>query len=180
MIGNKDRTKRPVLLNFQRTKAKVHYCTSENKMRNFKFLTIFVLIGCFLFFSPLKGNTEQYLCISELSTGFSYNETSKSWERTNFKAVGEYIISKSKDGIDKYKVTRLGKNVAFLKCKDDFNKRGTLSCKAFVENLFFNKNNGRFIYIFPFGFINVLPEINKKTDETSDTPYMEIGKCSPF
>ena len=41
----------------------------------------------------------------------------------------------------------------------------------------FNKNNGRYLYSFPYGYYDVLPP---RIDGESDTPLIEIGKCSPF
>lgn len=69
-------------------------------------------------------------------------------------------------------------------CKEGFNDVGMLFCESglFPRRLRFNKNNGRFLATYLFGYYAVgLKFLGKVvTDETSGTPFIEIGKCSPF
>jgi hypothetical protein len=137
------------------------------------------VIGFIIFsFVEVKAE-EKYLCVAERSTGFAYNEFSKSWESTNFKTDAKYMISKSSDKGDSFKVTKIGDDYQEFECQKGFNEYGYLLCEG-VGEFRFNKKNKRFIKIYPIGYYNVLPEINKVTDKSSDTPFIEIGKCSPF
>ena len=44
-----------------------------------------------------------------------------------------------------------------------------------------NKSNGRYIRSNTLGFVNVLPDAyGNLNDNTSDDPYVEIGKCTSF
>ena len=64
----------------------------------------------------------------------------------------------------------------------DFNTPGYLYCESDIGSLYFtfNKSNGRFLFSSGSGYVNVLPELNKITDESSETPFLEIGRCSPL
>jgi hypothetical protein len=149
---------------------------------------ILIIIGVAIFnYGTLLGQ-EKYLCVAELATGFAYNENSKSWVIGNFKADSKYIISKSDNKEYKFKVTKVGENYPTFECKEGGNEYGYLHCQG-IGQFSFNKNNGRYLMTFPIGYFNVIPERRKSfgdksktpfTDKDSETPYMEIGKCSPF
>jgi len=126
-------------------------------------------------------HAEQYLCIADSAVGFSFNKTTKMWERTNFSINDfKYVISESKLKDLAYQITQMGYNIPHSFCKDSFNEYGFLNCSGFGE-FKFNKKNGRFISSYLIGYYNVLPEMNNITDENSgDTPSITIGKCSPF
>ena len=128
-----------------------------------------------LFCSPVVADAQQYLCVVERAVGFAYK--SNSWENAHFKTENKYIISKG-DGKG-YKVTKVGDKNELVSCEKDFNEFGYLFCSGLPE-FKFNKNNGRFLLAYLLGYYNVLPQQNKITDENSDTPYLEIGRCSPF
>ena len=118
---------------------------------------------------------EQYLCVPEHSTGFSYDNVQKEWKNTKFKTDHKYLISE-RDGTEyAFYVTRVGDPIALSFCESDFNESGFLSCSGIGE-FHFNKKNGRYLYSYSIGYYNVL----SGKDEGADTPYLEIGKCSPF
>lgn len=139
-----------------------------------------VLIGlAILGYGEVSGQ-EKYLCVSDRSTGFRYDESSKSWEQARFKANRKYIISKSDDKEYTFKVIRIGENYPICYCMQGFNEPGYLFCQGPGGDFRFNKKNGRYILIYSIGYYNVLPDSMFLTDENSDTPFIEIGKCSPF
>jgi hypothetical protein len=74
----------------------------------------------------------------------------------------------------------MGDDHAMVLCKDDFSESGFLFCQGLGGEFRFNRRNGRFLNVYLLGYFNVVPGTNKITDESSDTPFMEIGKCSPF
>jgi len=115
---------------------------------------------------------EQYLCVVEKSVGFSYNEEQKEWENTNFSTNFKYVISKA-DAV--WQITRIGESFPIISCKGDFNDYGILLCSD-LSDFRLNKRNGRFLHTYPIGYYNVLPG----EDEGDNTPYLQIGKCSPF
>ena len=137
---------------------------------------------------PFEFTAEQYLCIAEQSSGFRFDETTKSWKSAIFKTDHKYILRNKKEGDSKffdaeYKlvVTEVGFDYPICICTDDADKYGHVRCNCFPDGGFkFNKKNLRFLNIFSMGYVNVLPDQNKTTDSTSASPNMEIGKCSPF
>jgi hypothetical protein len=148
---------------------------------------IIVILFLFLLLIPFESIAEQYLCIAEQTSGFRYDETIKSWKSATFKTDSKYILRNKKEGEKffdaEYKlvVTFFGSNSPICICTDDANEYGYVHCNCFPDGGFrFNKNNLRFLFIHSMGYVNVLPEQNKKTDSTSDEPIMQIGKCSPF
>ena len=139
------------------------------------FIVWFTLTGAAL--------AQQILCVAEQAAGFSYDKATKEWKNATFKASRKYVVSEGETKSSAFKVTRIGTTTASYFCESDFDELGFLSCSASnygIDQFNFNKNNGRYLYSFPFGYYNVLPEVNKIIDEKSDTPYLEIGKCSPF
>jgi hypothetical protein len=139
--------------------------------------TVFVLS---FIYTPLLADAKQFLCVTEKSSGFSYNRVLKQWDSTVFKSSGKYIVSKSKDSRYTFQVIKVGEKLPTSLCKKGFDEYGYLNCKYYVTDFFFNKFNLRFLLTYSHGYVNVLPSINETTDEKSSTPYMEIGVCSPL
>lgn len=123
---------------------------------------------------------EQYLCVAEHSTGFSYNKVTKEWENANFKADEKYVIAKADGTKHAWQVTEIGKTSPSFRCESDFTEYGYLSCPGIGGDFNFNKKNGRFLFSYLIGYYTVIPEVNQGKDEGSDTPLIGIGKCSPF
>lgn len=137
-------------------------------------VTICLVVASFAFAG------EQYLCTADSATGFAFNKSSNSWEQRTFKASAKYIISKPEDGTTAFVVREIGNSSPVAKCDNDFNKYGYLFCSGLGTDFRFNKDNGRYLSAYLLGYYNVLQGDIQKTDATSDTPYVEIGKCSPF
>lgn len=121
---------------------------------------------------------DQCLCVTNLATGFSYDNSLKQWKNANFEIDTKYIVSKAKEDGFAFVVRRIGEDYPIAKCKNTYNKYGYLFCEGFGTKFKLNRKNNRFIYIYDLGYYNVVSGLN--TDEKSDTPYMEIGKCSKF
>ena len=143
----------------------------------------------FLLFVSSICQADQYLCITNKATGFDFNEQSNDWETTSFKTADhKYIISQVVESEEnpykgkKYMVVKMGKSTPSFLCESDIDSDGFLFCEAYgtCGGFRFNKTNGRFILHFMIGYYNVLPDLNGITDKTSDTPFIEIGTCSPF
>ena len=131
------------------------------------------------------ASAEGYLCIADMATGFRYNQNDKSWEGSGFRVKNSrYLISPPGKNAA-YDVKRFGETGIMSRCKDDFNDVGSLFCKGTFD-IYFNKNNGRFVLTHTFGYFNVLPdstsnsELIRKSDQESATPFIEIGNCSPI
>ena len=142
-------------------------------------LSVLIFIALTLIYCHAFG-AEKYICTSEKTIGFKYNKTSKEWQAASF-SEHKYVISKPEDAKAEFVVTEIGSSYPLATCKYPIQKEyGWLNCESGFSDFRFNKINGRFMRSFMSGYISVLPSINGQTDETSDTPSMEIGKCSSF
>lgn len=128
---------------------------------------------------------EQYLCVTELATGFIYDNNTKQWKSTKFSDKPTYVISKAKGSDVAFWITEVGEKSPDGWCNEGFNNRGYLFCDSFFGKFRFNRTNSRFIQFNWLGYIEVGQDgfdksKEKITDDNTDTPMMKIGKCSPF
>jgi hypothetical protein len=117
---------------------------------------------------------EQYLCMPDKVTGFAFDTHLRKWEIATFDSEKKYLVSVgtlNPLGLKTSKVAEIGSVLSMATCDGGFNESGYLFCSGFV-NFRFNKNSGRFISVYMHGYLS--------GDDTgsSDTPYIEIGKCS--
>jgi len=128
-------------------------------------------------------SAEQYLCVPEQATGFSYNTTVKKWQITKLKTP-QFVISPSKTPDTAYDirdVTSDGTPPGGSFCPKDFNSSGMLFCNvAWGGEISVNKANGRFVRSFTGAYWNVDIPYLGVTDENTGTPMISIGKCTPF
>ena len=129
---------------------------------------------------PRDSYAEGWLCIAEQSAGFNYNAVRKKWESTIFRTDAKFIIRKPIDS-DLLKgtwvVAELGDKITWVSCENDVNEWGYLYCRGPSRVFNFNTDNQRFMWTYSYGYYSV---VRGKKDEDSDTPYMEIGRCSPI
>jgi len=123
---------------------------------------------------------EQYLCVADKSTGFGYNNRSKEWGVRSFVTDKKYLISPTSSPTKRFLITQVGEKTPTGFCEDGFNDAGFLLCTMIAGEFKFNRNTGRFLLSYLYGYFTVGLEAPPTTDENSDTPYLEIGKCSPF
>ena len=140
-------------------------------------LKILIAMTCLTFTAVISA--DQFLCVADQAAGFMYSKTIKKWQASAGDSDEKYVISESDLEGYAYQLKEVGEETSYTECKEDFTKFGYLTCEGLYE-FQMNRDNGRFLMVFKTGYFNVLPEINDFTDETSDTPYMVIGKCSPF
>lgn len=140
--------------------------------------------------SIAQSNTvnASWLCVIDQSTGFAYSKNLRKWTTTNFSDRDKYLISPIPGNANyKYKITKLGEEavngvtIPQALCKDGFsNNTPFLHCSGIYGTFSFNKQMGRIIHSSTMGYFNVATGTNNITDETSDTPFIEIGTCSPL
>ena len=135
-----------------------------------------VLVALVFLSGPVDA--QEYLCVPDLATGFTFRDNA--WTSAKFKVEGQYLIAPSSRPDRAFGVTKIGEGSEFARCELDFNEPGFLFCEGLGVELKFNRANGRFLRVDNIGYLNVLPEVNDITDQTSDTPVIEIGKCSPL
>lgn len=136
-----------------------------------------ILIGV-ISTTPALAKDDAYLCVAESSVGFSFDKTSRDWERTNFKAESKYVLSKSSDVGKEWEVKKIGESSG-TPCEGDFNMHGFISCKGILD-FKMNKISLRYIVFHPYGYVVKDYPKDGPFQEGSMTPYLEIGKCSPL
>lgn len=135
---------------------------------------------------------QQYLCIGDLATGFSFNESINQWQRSSFSVDdSRYVVSRDENSsgdVNNYVVKRIGEDFILATCSNDFSEAGSMTCRNGFNTFNINRENGRFMHVFSFGYWTVLSRNENDPfqdflgiyDEAANTPYIEIGKCSPF
>ena len=124
----------------------------------------------FIFSSTVACSQEAYICIPKSSTGFRYNKLTNNWEQTQFKVSEEKkIIRKTDRGWER----RIFGEKSGDSCKGDFNEYGFLFCYWFGGQTKFNRKHLRYLETYEIGYID-------GKDVDGNTPYIEIGTCSPL
>lgn len=131
---------------------------------------------------PAQASAQSWLCIADMSTGFSYNKTLNKWEHTRFNVDDERLIIKPSTGTSRaYEVFEFGNtsNIAAATCGSAPNEYGFLFCDGLFGEFKFNSKNLRYVRTYIAGYVEILPD-NLFSKEGNDTPNIEIGKCSPI
>lgn len=147
--------------------------------------------------AAVKPPVGPFLCIVEQSTGFAFDNQTKSWHHVHFGA-GQKLILKRTDksphevspGIHVpvsgvWGVWAFGDDhwPVFI-CQNEFNDYGYLSCEgAMSEHFSFHLDNHRFITDTLFGYIQAgspayVDVDGKPLPEGSNTPNINIGTCA--
>ena len=118
----------------------------------------------------------QWICIADSATGFSYQ--GGKWVPTNFSVEGKrYLISKKQYRQNKndmrYHVTKIGERHAYACQKDSPNEFGMVFCQDLLTEFKINVTALRYMSIYSVGYFD-------GSDDDSNTPYIEIGTCSPL
>lgn len=131
---------------------------------------------CALGMSPAYA--DRYLCIAELAAGLSFDEARKKWEPSPFLADSKYIIAEPDESISslyEFVVTEVGLSSFSYVCVSEFNDAGFIRCDGAFGYFMMNKTSGRFQSHYDYGYIE-----GPEEDSRANTPYVQIGTCSPF
>ncbi len=136
---------------------------------------LFCLCFLFLTHAVTAAEDKKWICVANAATGFSYQNGK--WVATNFNIKdSRYIVSKKQTIITKemiYHVTKVGEEYGYECDKDSPSEYDWIICKG--GDFRFNVNTLRYILAYLVGY-TYWPE----GDKDSDTPFIEIGTCSPF
>lgn len=150
-------------------------------MRKSLTLTVLRILVLLLFLFSLPCFAEEWLCVTEHSAGFKYEEKQKKWRSTRFTIdEDKFVIAKSESDEFELEIKYQESAVVAATCKEGIQTTGYLHCDGF--SIFkFNKNNGRFIMTFDSGYWAVNPENEfMPSDNKSESPHMNIGHCNPI
>ena len=134
-----------------------------------------LLLGLLLSFQA--GAADSYLCVADLTTGFSYDAAKKKWKSADFRSDKKLVISRGKQKSYAWEAKEVGDSLPGATCEKDFNDAGNLFCSG-VFDLRFNSRSLRFLYFYPIGYWSDgdKPGMSREGD---NTPAVAIGKCSP-
>ena len=131
---------------------------------------------------PMSVSAESFLCTAEHAAGFGFNENTKEWESFKFETDSKYVVSRTdkNDKFYKWKVVQHRNNRHLLQCENDFTEHGYLLCGKYNLYKFdMNKESMRFLMVYHGGYAVPQAYIDDGK-EGGDTPFMEIGECSPL
>lgn len=113
-----------------------------------------------------------YLCIPDYATGFSHK--SGEWRPVNFNVDGQkYVVVRRERG---WFWVDFGEEPASWEdpC-EGFDDYGFLRCKVdLTTNVVFNRKTMRYQAVMHIGYVVA------DTTLTGNTPYIEIGRCTPL
>lgn len=135
--------------------------------------TKYILAGALSLMSTyVMSQDATYLCVSDLSTGFSYDKKTQRWMQAKFKTDNEKFIVKRFNG--SYTLKKFDEN-AITNCDStNTNVNGFLTCRIPDGDFFINLNSKRFQHYSRLGYVGT----DKSIDEMGLTPNMTIGTCS--
>lgn len=156
----------------------VSICHREDLMRA-------LILGIVLAVMPLAGHGEDskrladaYICIPDLATGFRYDEKAHQWVISSFKVRGEkYLFKKDASGL--WKWSEFGTTTQPVECEDNAyaRERIWIRCHSHFHTAIFSFRALRFQHVTLGGYVHghAPSDANKP-----DTPYIEIGTCTPL
>ena len=131
---------------------------------------------------------EGWLCIANAVTGFKYDEPTKKWKSSYFKVGNKYLIKRpdpkylwlfEEQSGSIWVVNEFGRGLPSWFCPEEIDKIGWLTCDAWGGDFPFNKKALRFMRLYLAGYLDGGTPKYPDTKH-SDTPYMEIGTCTPL
>ena len=148
----------------------------EKKM--YKFLVICLLLICS---GSVMAEMEekQYLCVSKVAGGFSFNNEAKTWKGAGVDVNGteKYLVKLNDKRYPKATatVTPFGEENPAYRCGGGNKKLGsTHACHAVYGQFFFNQKSLRYLLSSMGGYID------GKDENTGYFPFIEGGTCSPL
>ena len=121
------------------------------------------------------GAEDRYLCVADMASGFYFDSSSKSYKQTHFDVRdNKYIVSKSELKYAELELRKVGQKAAVYLSPDGFSPDGGLAYfrNSFMGEFRVSKRTGRYIHVYMMGYVT--------GDSEGNTPFIEIGKCSPF
>ncbi len=119
--------------------------------------------------------SDSYLCLAEMTTGFSYDAAKKSWKSADFRSEKKIAITRAKQKPYAWEAKEVGDSRPAAICEQDFNEAGNLFCSG-VFDLRFNKRQLRFLYVYPIGYWSD-DASGAASKEGANTPALALGKC---
>ena len=126
----------------------------------------------------LSSSDKIYLCVMDKSTGFEFDQSTKTWDPYNFNVEDQKFIlelDKRNFGIFyRFGLKNTNKKKINSKCKKSKITQ-LIECNGWLGDVNFNAKSNLVTYSFNFGYA-----VNDKSVWTSNSsgPFISIGKCS--
>jgi hypothetical protein len=141
--------------------------------------TLGAMLTLSLILLPTVNAATGYVCVVDQATGFSQKRDGQ-WVQTGFKPGTTYNVSRAvgKDAMPsgspprfEWVVKEVGSERTAYRCPD-FNPAEILRCGGVGGTFILDKKALRFQYTYEIGYVFYFG--------SGDTPYIAIGKCSPY
>jgi hypothetical protein len=167
-------------------------CARGRAMKNITIAVLFVTLFVGLFNG--LASAEGWQCIEEQSPSFSYNETTKKFEKSFIRIENRYLIRKlirktepkhvkfmnkhfKKDS--RWAVFARGEKIASHECPKHADQQlGWLNCEGVSGKIRLNMKTLRFTKTYPAGYAHQGTLEDPDNNET--TPNMSTGTCTPM
>ncbi|MDP2134352.1 MAG: hypothetical protein Q8J99_12135 [Sulfuritalea sp.] len=121
---------------------------------------------------------DSYVCLAELTTGFSFDAGKNKWKSADFRSEKKLVLTRAKQKPYAWEAKEVGDSRPGATCEHDFNDAGNLFCSG-VFDIRFNSRTLRFLYVYPIGYWSDDARVGMSR-EGANTPALAIGKCSPL
>jgi hypothetical protein len=133
-------------------------------------LALFLLV---LPTAAAAAENPKYLCIADQSNGFKYDKALRAWRPAQFDVEGKrYIVKQSGNFI---RWDAFGGDPALGSVCMEFQNSGLFTCDG-MQRITFSNKSLRYMLVYEIGYV----KDSMQAAEVGDTPYIEIGTCSPL
>ena len=131
-----------------------------------------------LVLAGLVSAADSYICAADRSTGFIYKDNE--WQAVNFDvSQNRYLVRKATEddshSSSPWLYGEFGQSILGGQCDEPFST-GLMICRSAGQDFRVNISKMRYQLYYWVGYIIS----NDTSSHRSDTPYIEIGRCSPL
>jgi hypothetical protein len=112
---------------------------------------------------------ESYLCVEEQATGFLYDKARRAWQPSVLVADKKLVVHLDQGATRTWFVSEGGRRASSYWCPSGW-LNDEMNCTGLAGAFWMNRKTLRFLYVYKWGYLD---------GDTTDTPNLTIGKCSP-
>ena len=123
--------------------------------------------------TPAIAQVDSYLCIADQSTGFAFDKSTEQWSAKNFNvSENKYIVRRIRT--EESVFLDWQGEIPEIICRQRINVRSLTCDESNHADFFFSAKTMRYMKVSAFGYLVPFDQVG------DDTPFIEIGKCSPL
>ena len=140
-------------------------------VKNILVLVLVLLLG-------ISNAADGYICVAVKSTGFTYENGE--WISANFDVDEKRYLVRKRTDTDEHSDSpwlygEFGESVLAGQCDEPYST-GLMNCRSGTEDFKLNTKTMRYQLYYWVGYV----ASNDTGVRRRDTPFLEIGKCSPL